>query len=133
MPRRVHPLSSKSAAGAATHQAPFPPATFHILLSLARSERHGYGIMSDVAESTDGAMRIGPGTLYGTIKRLLAAGLIEESDERQDPALDDERRRYYRITAAGREALENEARRLAACLQIARASGLVISPEKSLA
>ena len=112
---------------------PFPPATFHILLSLARGERHGYGIMSDVAQSTEGAMRIGPGTLYGTIKRLLAAGLIEESDERQDPALDDERRRYYRITAAGRDAAEQEAHRLAACVRIARASGLTISTAKTTA
>jgi DNA-binding PadR family transcriptional regulator len=112
---------------------PLPPATFHILLSLARGERHGYGIMSDVAESTAGEMRIGPGTLYGTIKRLLAGGLIEESDERQDPALDDERRRYYRITPAGRAAVANEARRLDACVQIARATGLIVSPTESVA
>lgn len=112
---------------------PFPPAAFHILLSLARGERHGYGIMCDVKETTDGAMRIGPGTLYGTIKRLLAARLIAESEMRADPELDDERRRYYRLTAAGKNALEAETRRLAACVRIARASGILISPIKSAA
>ena len=115
-------------------KGPFPPAAFHILLSLARGERHGYGIMCDIKQSTEGAMRVGPGTLYGTIKRLLAAGLIEESDERQDPALDDERRRYYRLTEAGQHALESETRRLATCVQIARASGVtVFTPAGSIA
>jgi DNA-binding PadR family transcriptional regulator len=89
--------------------------------------------MCDVKETTDGAMRIGPGTLYGTIKRLLAARLIEESEMRADPELDDERRRYYRLTAAGKNALEGETRRLAACVRIARASGILISPIKSAA
>jgi DNA-binding PadR family transcriptional regulator len=89
--------------------------------------------MIEVAASTGGEMRIGPGTLYGTIKRLLASGLIEESDERQDPALDDERRRYYRITPAGKQAAASEARRLAACVQIAHATGLIVTPTTSAA
>src|SRR5229473_7491008 len=80
---------------------PLTLAVFHILLALADSERHGYGIMQEIAMRTNGTMRMGPGTLYGSIKRMLADGLIEESDERPDPTLDDERRRYYRITADG--------------------------------
>ena len=80
---------------------PLTPAAFHILLVLADGEKHGYAIMREVAEHTHGRMRLGPGSLYGTIKRMLADGWIEESDERPDPELDDERRRYYRITGAG--------------------------------
>ena len=92
---------------------------FHILLALADEERHGYGIMQDVAQQTDGALQLGPGTLYGCLKRMLAAGLVEESDERRDPALDDERRRYYRMTAAGRRAVRAEAHRLAGAVTVA--------------
>ena len=77
---------------------PLTPAVFHVLLALADGERHGYAIMQEVAENTGGQIKMGPGTLYGTIKRLLAARMIEESDERPDPELDDERRRYYRLT-----------------------------------
>ncbi len=80
---------------------PLTPAVFHIMLALADGERHGYGIMQEVAALTDGALRLGPGTLYGSIKRMLADGLIEETDERPDPELDDERRRYYRLTDFG--------------------------------
>src|SRR5437867_4122367 len=80
---------------------PLTPAVFHVLLALSDGERHGYAIMQEVVESTGGQIRMGPGTLYGTIKRLLEARLIEESDERPDAALDDERRRYYRITTLG--------------------------------
>ena len=75
---------------------PLTPAVFHILLALADRERHGYGIMLEVEVMTSGRVEMGPGTLYGTIKRMLKADLIEESDERPDPDLDDERRRYYR-------------------------------------
>ena len=82
--------------------SPLTPAAFQILLALAGGERHGYGIMQEVLALTGGAVRLGPGTLYGTIGRLLAAGLIAEVTERPDPALDDERRRYYRLTPAGR-------------------------------
>jgi DNA-binding PadR family transcriptional regulator len=93
-------------------QLPLTPAVLHILLSLADEERHGYGIMREVEGRTGGEMRLGPGTLYGSIKRMLGDGLIEESDERPDPELDDSRRRYYRITDFGREVAGVEAARL---------------------
>src|SRR3712207_5182028 len=81
---------------------PLTPAVLQILLSLADEERHGYGIMREVEDRTGGGVRMGPGTLYGSIKRMLVDGLIEESDERPDPELDDSRRHYYRITDFGR-------------------------------
>ena len=99
---------------------PLTPPVFHILLALADEERHGYGIMQDVARQTDDALQLGPGTLYGCLKRMLAAGLVEESDERPDPALDDERRRYYRMTALGKRVVRAEAQRLASALTAAR-------------
>lgn len=98
---------------------PLQPAAFHILLALSGGERHGYAIMSEVAELSQGALRIGPGTLYGSIKRLLGEGLIEESGTRPDPALDDQRRRYYRLTAAGTAALSDEAARMARLAAVA--------------
>jgi DNA-binding PadR family transcriptional regulator len=101
-----------------------PLAIFHILVSLADQERHGYAIMQDVHARTDGKLRLGPGTLYGSIKRLLHDGLIEELDERPDPENDDVRRRYYRITPRGRKAAIEESSRLAKLLRQARASGL---------
>jgi DNA-binding PadR family transcriptional regulator len=85
---------------------------FHILLSLVGSEQHGYGIMQEVLERTNGAVRIWPATLYGTLQRLIAGGLIEESDERPVPKLDDARRRYYRLTRLGRKVLDLECERL---------------------
>lgn len=91
--------------------APLTPALHHILLALLPAERHGYAIMQDVDRITDGSVRMGPGTLYGAIKRLLEAGLVEEAGERDDPA-GDERRRYYRITGAGRRAVVAETTRL---------------------
>jgi DNA-binding PadR family transcriptional regulator len=100
---------------------PLTPPVFHMLLALADEERHGYGIMQDVARQTEGALQLGPGTLYGCLKRMLAAGLVEESDERPDPGLDDERRRYYRITELGRRAVRAEAQRLAGAVNAARA------------
>ena len=100
---------------------PLTPPVFHILLSLAGEERHGYGIMQDVSGQTDGALQLGPGTLYGCLKRMLAAGLVEESEERPDPALDDERRRYYRMTAFGRRVARAEAQRLAGAVTVAMA------------
>jgi DNA-binding PadR family transcriptional regulator len=106
-------------------QHPMQPAAFHILLALAEGERHGYAIMTDVEELSDGALRIGPGTLYGSIKRLVAQGLIEESEARPDPTLDDQRRRYYRLTAAGHSALSAEATRLARLAAIAQQRNLV--------
>jgi DNA-binding PadR family transcriptional regulator len=105
--------------------APLTPAVFHILLALADGERHGYGIMQEISARSGGAMRIGPGTLYGSIKRMLADGLIEESDERPDPTLDDERRRYYRLTEAGRRVAASEAQRLADLVGVARAKRLL--------
>jgi DNA-binding PadR family transcriptional regulator len=100
---------------------PLTPAIAHILLALADADRHGYGIMQEVARLTDNAVRMGPGTLYGTIKRMLASRLIEAADERPDPALDDERRRYYRLTSLGRRALAAESARVANLLAAARA------------
>ncbi|HEX4794036.1 MAG TPA: helix-turn-helix transcriptional regulator [Humisphaera sp.] len=100
--------------------SPLTPAELQILLSLADGEQHGYGIMQEVAGRTDGRTKIGPGTLYGTIKRLLAAGMIVESARRPDPRLDDQRRRYYRITAAGKRALAEEIRAMADIVALAR-------------
>ncbi|UYN90681.1 MAG: helix-turn-helix transcriptional regulator [Anaerolineales bacterium] len=91
---------------------PLTPAVFHILLALADQERHGYGIMKEVEAQTDGEMLLRPGTLYQAIKRMLELGLIEESDERPDPALDDQRRRYYKLSALGRKTAAAEADRL---------------------
>jgi|ERR1700722_5562188 DNA-binding PadR family transcriptional regulator len=85
---------------------------FHILLSLAGGEQHGYGIMQDVLERTTGKVHLWPATLYGSIKRLIEAGLIEESDERPAPEMDDARRRYYRLTALGSRVLDAECERL---------------------
>ncbi len=104
---------------------PLTPAVFHILLALADGERHGYGIMQEITQRTEGRMRMGPGTLYGTIKRLLADGLIEESGARPDPSLDDERRRYYRLTSFGVRVVRAEAYRLAQLVQIAEAKHLL--------
>jgi DNA-binding PadR family transcriptional regulator len=101
------------------------PAAFHILLALADAERHGYGIMQEVSQRTGGKVRLGPGTMYGSIKRMLEQGLIEESGERPDPELDDERRRYYRLTALGRRAAAAEAERLEAMVRTARARKLL--------
>jgi DNA-binding PadR family transcriptional regulator len=104
---------------------PLTPVAFEILLALADGERHGYGIMQEVTVRTGGEVRLGPGTLYGSIKRLLAGGLIAESVERPDPALDDERRRYYRLTPAGRRAAAAEAERLQRLVAVARAHKLL--------
>ena len=85
---------------------------FHILLTLASGEQHGYGIMQEVLQRTGGKVRLWPATLYGSIKRLIESELIEESDERPAPELDDARRRYYRLTALGRRVLDAECERL---------------------
>ncbi len=100
---------------------PLTPAVFHILLALADGEKHGYAIMQEVETNTNGTVTMGPGTLYGSIKRMLAAGLIEEADERPDPALDDQRRRYYKLTGLGGQVVEAEAQRLAALVTLAKA------------
>jgi len=105
-----------------------PMPVLHILVALADGERHGYAIMQEVAARTGGAVRLGPGTLYGSIKRMLHDGLIEELDERRDPH-DDERRRYYRITPHGRRVAKEEVGQLATLVRRARAAGL--SPKSS--
>lgn len=104
---------------------PLTPAVLHILLALADEERHGYGIMKEVEARTGGETRLGPGTLYGSIKRMLGDGLIEESEERPDPELDDQRRRYYRITGFGRRVAGAEAARLDTLVSFAREKKLL--------
>ena len=99
---------------------PLTPAVLHVLLALADEDRHGYGIMQEIERRTNGSFRPGSGTLYGTIKRLLASRLIEESGERPDPEIDDERRRYYRMTPLGSRAVRAEAQRLAGAVLAAR-------------
>jgi DNA-binding PadR family transcriptional regulator len=99
---------------------PLPSAAFHILISLAEEALHGYGIMRQVAEQTDGRMRLGPGTLYSSIQSLLEQGFIEELDPREDIKFGQERRRYYRLTSAGRKLARGEAERLADLLRVAR-------------
>jgi DNA-binding PadR family transcriptional regulator len=106
---------------------PLTPTVFNILLALVDGEKHGYGIMLEVEKNTQGQVLMGPGTLYGSIKRMLKANLIEECDERPDPQLDDQRRRYYRMTGLGNRTLRMEAERLAAQVQMARAKNLLIN------
>jgi DNA-binding MarR family transcriptional regulator len=121
---------------------PLAPAVLHILIALGEGERHGYAVMQEVAERTDGKVRMSPGTLYGSIRKMLDEGLIEELFRRGAPAdprkagsdprrtgSDDERRRYYRVTKFGRAVAAAEAERLAALLHHARLTGLV--PRKS--
>ncbi|MBA3943980.1 MAG: PadR family transcriptional regulator [Herpetosiphonaceae bacterium] len=105
------------------------PATFHILLALADGERHGYAIMQAVAQETGGTMRLGPGTLYRSIRVMLAHNLIAETDERPDPTLDDERRRYYRLTDPGKHVLQTEIERLIRIVQLAQAKPLLAKPQ----
>jgi len=104
---------------------PLTPAVFNIMLALADGEKHGYGIMLEVEANTNGQITMGPGTLYGSIKRMLKAGLIEECDERSDPELDHQRRRYYRLTGMGQQVLRLEAERLASQVHLARAKNLL--------
>lgn len=107
---------------------PLPAATFHVLVALAEEDRHGYAIMQDVAARTSGTVKLSAGTLYRSVQRMLEQGLITEVSSRPAPEMDDERRRYYRITAFGRNVARAEARRLAQMLDLARASGF--APEK---
>ena len=108
---------------------PLPTAAFHILVSLAGGDRHGYAIMRDVEEGTGGHLKLNPGTLYTTIRRLLEQGLVIELDERPDPDEDDERRRYYRLTHLGRDVARAEAARLQEMVAFARQAGL--SPKRT--
>ena len=107
---------------------PLSPAAFHILLALVDGERHGYGIMQEIAHRDGGRVNLGPGTLYRSIRRLLGDGLIEESDERPVPELDDARRHYYRITNLGRRVAAAEAERLADLVRTAELKHLLPSP-----
>lgn len=104
---------------------PLPPATFHILLAVADDDRHGYAIIQDVAVRTNGELKLSAGTLYRSIQRMMEQGLIAETRERPSPELDDERRRYYRITPFGRAVAHAEARRLTQLVKLARARGFV--------
>lgn len=101
------------------------PAVFHILLALSAGELHGYAIMKRVAEDSNGNVKMGAGTLYGSLKRMLDAGLVEESGKRIDPAMDDERRIYYRISALGEKALAGELARLSGIVTLARELNLL--------
>jgi DNA-binding PadR family transcriptional regulator len=107
---------------------PLPPATLHILIALANEDLHGYAIIQDVAERTRGELKLSPGTLYRSLQRMLQDGLIIETRTRPAPELDDERRRYYRITAFGSRVARAEARRLTDLVRMARAQGLL--PER---
>jgi DNA-binding PadR family transcriptional regulator len=106
-------------------QLPLSPAAFSILLALQDGEKHGYAILRDVAERTQGEVKLLPGTLYNLLKRMLEDGWIEELEERPDPALDDERRRYYRLTGLGERVASQEAQRLEHLVRMARQQGLL--------
>ena len=116
----VTPLSSPNP----NDLLPLPVAMFHILVAVADQDRHGYAIMQDVAARTNGALKLSPGTLYGSIRRMLEEDLIVELSDRERPDEDDERRRYYRITAFGRSVAQAEAARLTTLLRQAKAVGL---------
>jgi DNA-binding PadR family transcriptional regulator len=113
-------MSSKDQSAAA-ELTPLSPAIFHILLSLGEGERHGYALKREISARTGGRLKLGPGVLYGSISRMLELGLIEESADRPDAHLDDERRRYYRITPYGRKVAQAEAARMRELVQLAAA------------
>ena len=108
-----------------TTQAPLTPAMFNVLLALADGEKHGYAMLKEVSEQTDGEVQLSTGTLYGIIKRLLNDGLIAEVRNRADSANEDQRRRYYRLTSTGREAAVTEARRMESLIARARSKRLI--------
>lgn len=111
---------------------PLPVAQMHILLALSGGDKHGYAIMKEVDALTRGSMTMGPGTLYGTVKRLLQAGLIEETEERPDPQFDDERRRYYRLTGFGARVLDLEIARMEQLANVARGRRTLASHQTEL-
>lgn len=108
--------------------SPLTPAVFHILLALSTGERHGYGIMKQVETDSEGKVKMGPGTLYGSLKRMLDAGLVKESERRVDPALDNERRIYYALTAEGRAALAAEIARYRKLVELIDERKLPLNP-----
>jgi DNA-binding PadR family transcriptional regulator len=110
---------------------PLSPAAFSILLALKEGEKHGYAILRTASEQADGRLKLLPGTLYNLLKRMLEDGWIEELDERPDPELDDERRRYYRLTAIGERVAALEAKRLASLVLTARQRGLLVDSEQA--
>lgn len=116
------PAAKPRTAGA---ELPLTPPTFQILLALVDGDRHGYAIMKEVADRTAGEVRLGPGTLYGSLKRLLEGGLVDEVGERADPDLGDERRRYYRITPFGLSVARAEAQRMDTMVRAARKKKLL--------
>ena len=111
--------------------APVTPAEFHILLALADRDRHGYALMQQIAADSQRAVALGPGTLYGAIRRLLETGYIREAESQVDPDLDDARRRYYRLTPAGRAAAAAEAGRLEHLVGLAYARDLMAAPARA--
>jgi DNA-binding PadR family transcriptional regulator len=117
-----------SSRGEVDEFLPLPASVMHIVVALADGEKHGYAILRDVAELSGGAVRMGSGTLYGSIKRMLDQGLIEEAEERPDPSLDDQRRRYYRLTELGRRVGAAEHRRLTSLVDAARLRQLGLRP-----
>lgn len=108
---------------------PLTPALFHVLMALADNDLHGYAVIKEVERSTGGKVRLSTGTLYGIVKRLLSDGMIEESSRRPVARLDDERRRYYRLTDFGRRVARAEAERLAGVIAVAREKRLLRNPE----
>ncbi|HET9402176.1 MAG TPA: PadR family transcriptional regulator [Candidatus Acidoferrales bacterium] len=109
-------------------RAPLSPAMFHVLLALADSDKHGYAIMKEVSRATNGEVSLSAGTLYGILRRLVTDDMVVEKDERPSPELDDERRRYYRLTEHGRKIAQAEARRLEEMLELAHAKRLYKRP-----
>lgn len=103
-----------------TSNAPLTPAVLHILLALSTKERHGYGIMKQVESDSEGKVNMGPGTLYGSIGRMIEAGLIRESNKKIDPEMDDERRIYYKMTGLGQKALAAELQRYRKVVAVAK-------------
>ena len=109
-------------------QLPLTPVVLHILLALGEGERHGYAIAQEIEETTAAQIRMGPGTLYGSIQRMLAVSLIEDAPHRRRAADDDERRRYYRMTTFGRQVLDLELERLTSVVALARDKRLLRDP-----
>lgn len=121
----IAPAKRRTHAETVQDEAAVTPAIFHIMLVLAEGAAHGYAIMGDIERLTDGRMRLGPGTLYRSLQRMEVEGLVEEVSLQREDAPDDERRRYYRLTRAGRRVAHAEAERLASLVQLARRRGLL--------